>query len=109
MGKQCTHVHCYTARGGGRRKEGLPREPESGKRRGLRILILSLGDLGVTPSKPSTGIARKTLFFWEFQGNNLVRSNLTIDFDFYTSINSIDESNRLHEFMWIECYEYRLN
>lgn len=38
------------------------------KCRGLRILILSLGDLGVTPSKPSTGIARKTLFFWEFRG-----------------------------------------
>lgn len=38
MGKQCTHVHCYTARGGGRRKEGLPREPESGKRRWWRVL-----------------------------------------------------------------------
>lgn len=36
---------------------------------GLRISILSLDDLGVMPSKPSTGIARKTLsFFWEFRG-----------------------------------------
>lgn len=33
MGKQCTHVHCYTSRGGGRCKEGLPRELEPGKRR----------------------------------------------------------------------------
>lgn len=29
VGKQCTHVHCYMAGGGGRYKEGLPGEMES--------------------------------------------------------------------------------
>lgn len=36
VGKQCTHVHCYMAGGGGRYKEGLPGEMELRGRRWWR-------------------------------------------------------------------------